>query len=129
MGKILTSILKFLLGSNRKSPPRVLRLPESQVELNSVYGNHDRLNGRYYLYADIVVEPDIYLSHVYFDADTWIAINCRDSETGIQLSDLFGRKIIASLITFSTGDYPQTRATDEEQKQFAEQWANKDTPL
>jgi len=118
--------LRFVFTGRTKPSIKVLRLPESEAELGRVWGEHDSRNGRYYFYADIVIEPDLYVYNAYFDADTWVAIKLGGSEAGLRISDYFGRKIIASLVAYSTALYPQQRATMEERDLFEQQWTNKD---
>jgi hypothetical protein len=124
MLKIIRSVLRFLFADDAVMPSKELRMPQSEQELRNVRSSWDQLNGRYYLIAHIVVEPQLYLSNVMFDANTNIALELKNDQQGYQIEDFFGRKIIASLIIQSTLGQPPD-VSIEERDAFARKWEQK----
>ena len=82
--------------------PRFPRFADTEQEMLHAAGSYDSTNGRYSIIADVIVEPQLYIPSVLFDGGSQVAISLSFSGTQIKLSDLYGRKIVAYVVTDST---------------------------
>ena len=74
------------------------RMPATGEEAKAVYDRWDRLNGRYYIKADVRLTDGTYWRDMVFDGDSYVAVEAARRPLYEQPA-LFGREILAFLVT------------------------------
>ena len=85
------------MGDNDTRQQPTLRLPASLGEGERIYRRWDRLNGRYYTEADLVLDDDTLLQDVICDSDTRVALLIRSRKLW-EYPQLIGHQIVRELI-------------------------------
>jgi hypothetical protein len=85
------------MADNHTSQQPTLRLPATQAEGERIYRRWDRLNGRYYTEADLVLDDETLLQGVACDSDTRVALLIRSHKLW-EYPQLIRRQVVRELI-------------------------------
>jgi hypothetical protein len=103
-------------------------MPATLKEAKEVYCHYDRLNGRYYVKADVVLVGGGFLRDVGFDGDYAIAVEV-DGRPVYDQPGLIGRRVEAALVTqdYSAGGR-FGNASEAERQRFGNLHQQKERP-
>lgn len=95
-------------------------MPIDRDEAQAVYDRWDRLNGRYYIEADVRLNDGCVYRNVVFDGDRYVAVEVNGGPVYDQ-PEFFGQQVLAFVIT---SDYSPGRrfrvATPDERAAFGQ---------
>ena len=91
-----------------------LRMPTDREEGKTVYERWDRLNGRYYIRADVRLTDGCVYRDVVFDGDSYVAVEA-NGERIYEQPTFVGQHVLAFLVTRdrSPGRHFQVATSDE----------------
>jgi hypothetical protein len=99
--------LKPLELRRTQHTPRDWSLPRTRMHARNVAAKHDRINGRYFLIADLRLDDGSYVPNVEFNGDSRIAVK------------YFGkRKIVKMLVVCDRSGSRLPEATEAERRAF-----------
>src|SRR4051812_44236428 len=94
----------------------MLRMPRDAEELKTVERRWSKLNGRYWITADVILDDGQYCPGVGFDGDSHIAVDAQDA--GTIPPDLVGKRIIAYLVLADSTSRHKREATKDDRLTF-----------